>query len=254
MTNALYNAQRNALRDAFARMTGADLAAFDEDRVTITTRPEPPLWPFVAMVVTFGTGTVASFEPRFLERAEANVIRDREHSVYAPLALARTWKRPGEDLHGIPPMMGWAPAERRPPPTHPDGYRLERVDSEWMKEWQPRNIFPNALGQPAQQHRTFRNKFAFVLFDKSGEPAAVAGAFDSAGPTEIGVDVAAAHRGRGLAPIVVTAAARAIIDENATPYYACSVTNIPSQHTALASGFRPVCSVATAVPAGMGLA
>jgi hypothetical protein len=52
----------------------------------------------------------------------------------------------------------------------------------------------------------------------------------------------------------VTAAAHATIDEGATPYYACTVTNIQSQRMALASGFRHVCSVATAVPAGMGLA
>jgi hypothetical protein len=254
MAERIFNTQRNALRDAFARMTGADTALFDEDHVTITARPEPPLWPFAGMVVTFGVGTVASFEERYLDWAREHVHDHRDHALYSLLALAAASKQRGDQIHGVPPLMGWALAEVPSIPAPPDGYRLERVDSAWMKEWQTKDLFTNALGQSTQIHRTFRNKFAYRLLDASGEPAAVAGAFDSAGPLEIGVDVAVAHRNRGLAAIVVSATARGIIDEGATPYYACTVTNIRSQHTALASGFRPVCSVATAVPAGMGLA
>jgi len=254
MSDQLYNEQRNALREAFARMTGADPARFDEDGVTITARPEPPLWPFAGMVVTFGVGTVASFDEPYLEWARANVHDDRDHAAYSLFALAAAWRERGEELHAMPPLMGWALAERPQQIAPRGGYRLERADAAWMKDWQAKDLFTNALGQSVQAHRTFRNKFAYVLFDASGEPAAVAGAYDSAGPIEIGVDVAAAHRGRSLAPVVVRASARGIVDEGATPYYACSVTNIRSQGTALASGFRPACSAAIAVPGGMGLA
>jgi RimJ/RimL family protein N-acetyltransferase len=169
------------------------------------------------------------------------------------IGLAREAHDRGEGHSPMPPMMGWALAHDPPEPEVPGGYNLERVDQDWMNEWQAKGLFDNALGLPVQAHRRFRNKFAFVAFDASGEPAAVAGAYDSAGPLEIGVDVAPAHQGRGLAPLVVTATTRDILAEGATPYYACAVTNIRSQRTALASGFLPACSVAVAMPSDMGL-
>jgi hypothetical protein len=254
MTDTLYTVQRTALRNAFAAMTGADPARFDDDCVAVTERPDPPLWPFAGMVVTFGVGTVASFEQRYVDWARKHVPDSRDSAAYWMLLLQQHAKQQGQDIHGMPPLIGWALADPPSMAAPPDSYRLERVDAAWMKEWQAKDVFTNALGWAAQAHRTFRNKFAYVLFDAAGEPAAVAGAFDSAGPTEIGVDVAEAHRGRGLARIVVSATARAILDAGETPYYACTPVNIRSQHTALASGFRPVCSVAIAVPGGMGLA
>jgi predicted GNAT family acetyltransferase len=91
-----------------------------------------------------------------------------------------------------------------------------------------------------------------VLF-ADDEPAAVAGVYDTAGLSEIGVDVAPEHRRRGLSPIVVSAACADLVAEAKTAFYECEVRNIASQHTALASGFLPACSVSTVMPAGIGL-
>jgi len=59
---------------------------------------------------------------------------------------------------------------------------------------------------------------------------------------EIGVDVVKTRQGQGLAPVVVAAAAQAILEADGAPFYACEATNIRSQRTALSCGFIPVAS------------
>jgi GNAT superfamily N-acetyltransferase len=253
LTGPLYAAQKQSLVASFAAMTGADPAAFSSEALTITVRPEPSAFPFAAMAVGFGTGTVLCVQRGYHDWAREQPIDRHEFAGYAMTALAREAKRRGEALNPLLPMMGWALGAPPPDRPAPAGYRIERVDAGWMKEWQARGEFDNALGTPEQAHRTIRNRFAYLAFDEHGEPAAIGGAFDSVDKLEVGVDVRPAHRGRGLATVVVTATARAIVDEGATPYYGCAVTNIRSQRTAIASGFLPVCSVAYAMPAGVGL-
>ena len=254
MTSAFQAGQVAALQQSFARLTAADVSAFTSQHVTITQRPEPSYWPFAAMVVSFGAGTVACFEASHLDWAREHVPDDADRAPYFVLALERDAKANGVALHAIPPMLGWALASRPESTTAPAGLRLERVDAAWMNEWQGRRLFTNALGHPQQVHRRFRNQFASVLFDASDQPIAVAGAYDSAGPLEIGVDVTRDAQGRGLATVVVRDVAAAILAAGRTPYYACSVTNTRSQRTALASGFLPALSLAQAIPAGEGMA
>jgi RimJ/RimL family protein N-acetyltransferase len=98
----------------------------------------------------------------------------------------------------------------------------------------------NGIGQFANDARNVRNQYAFVLRDSDGEPVAMAGVFETYGMLEIGVDVLPEHQQRGLAPVVVSAAARQILDDRRVPLYGCAADNIRSQRTALASGFLPV--------------
>ena len=252
MTTDLYAAQNAALRRAFASLTASDPEAFTREALTVTARPEPSYFPFIAMIVGFGTGTVACFESRYVDWAKDNAPTEHDRAGYMVIALASEAKRRGEELSPFPPMLGWALARDRKIDA-PTGYRLLRMEAGWMNEWQAKDIFTNALGSSPQAHRRFRNRFAYVLFDNSDQPVAAAGAYDSVGRLEIGVDVLPSHQGRGLAPIVVSATAHAIVDAGETPYYGCTVTNIRSQRTALASGFLPACSVAVAMPAGVGL-
>jgi hypothetical protein len=253
MSKDFGRAQNEAMRGAFARILGADVAAFDSHALTITTRPEPAYWPFSALVVGFGTGTVACFEEKYVGWAQEQPAQQYDRAGYMVIPLAGEAGKRGETLHPMPPMMGWALGREPAVQSPPAGYRVERVDAAWMNDWQPKNVFQNALGEAAQAHRRFRNQYAFVVFGDGDEPVAVAGVFDTSGLSEIGVDVKREHQGRGLAPVVVSAAARAILDASGVAYYACAVTNIRSQRTALASGFVPACSVAIAMPAGMGL-
>jgi hypothetical protein len=250
MTNVSFGS--NSVRRAIAAQAGCDLAAFSREELTVVRRPEPPLWPFTAMVATFGTGTVVSVVDAFFDWARALNPPKHYHALSLSGALANEARSRGVLLEPWPPALGWALAQPPSVGVVPRGYELRRTEKDWMSEWQLRGGFENACGQPAQAHRTWRNLFAFALFDSDGSPAAVAGVFDTAGLWEIGVDVARVHRGRGLASTVVAAAARSILDAGETPYYACGVGNIRSQRSALATGFIPACAVAFVVEAGLG--
>jgi hypothetical protein len=249
----LHDAQLAGVRDALARAVCADAGDFDREALRITVRPEQHIWPFAAMVVDFGIGAVACVEERYERWFREHAPEDPHRAGYLLLSLARHAGGDGDEINAQPGILGWA-LSARPAPVAVPPYHLERVDRDWMAEWQRRDIFPNALGSAMQAHRTYRNKFAFALFDADDEPVAVAGVYDTVGLSEIGVDVRRDRRGGGLAPVVVQAAVGAILDDGGTPFYACAMTNVRSQRTALASGFLPACSFALAYHAGEGLA
>jgi RimJ/RimL family protein N-acetyltransferase len=98
------------------------------------------------------------------------------------------------------------------------------------------------VGAPGADGREFRNRFALVLYDAEGEPAAVAGAFDTHGMLEVGVDVARRYRGRELGRLVVSELTREIMGDGKVPFYGCSPTNIRSHRTAESCGYRIVCA------------
>jgi GNAT superfamily N-acetyltransferase len=102
---------------------------------------------------------------------------------------------------------------------------------------------------PGRDGREFRNRFALVLHDAGGEPVAVAGAFDTYGMLEIGIDVVRKHRGHGFGRLAVSTLAREIMRRGEVPFYGCRPTNIRSHVTAESSGFRAVLADATVAPA-----
>lgn len=253
MRSGLFEEQRAAMKGIFADVTASDPRAFEADGIMVTARPEPAAWPFTAMIVGFGTGIVVCVEERYLAWAREHAKTTPQRVNYLAMPLTAEAAKRGEDVHPVPPLIGFALSRKPSVSGVPEGYRLERVEKGWMDEWQARDAFTNALGMSAQVHRRFRNHFAYALFDGSGAPAAVSGAYATAALSEIGVDVAPTHRGRGLAPIVVSAVAADLLAEAKTPFYECEVRNVASQHTALASGFMPVCTVSVVMAAGMGL-
>lgn len=252
MTEDFARAQNAAVRAAIAGQAGCDVGAFLREQLTVVQRPEPPLWPFTGMMATFGTGTVVSVTEPFVDWARGLKLEKHFYALGLSDAMAREGERQGVKLEAWPPGLTWSLGREPEAPVAPRGLKLARMDKDWMTARQNEGVFHNACGAPEQTHRTWRNKFAYALVDESGAPAAIAGVFDTAGLWEIGIDVARAHRGRGLAPLVVSAATHAILDEGKTPYYACGVGNIRSQRTALASGFVPACGVAFIVEAGLG--
>lgn len=140
------------------------------------------------------------------------------------------------------PCICWALGEYPSDDALPAGYTLRLADAAWMNEQMLTSRWENALGEPGSQGREYRNQFALVLSDATGELAAIAGVFLSYGAHGIGVDVVRQHRGEGLAPAVVRAACREILSRGGTPLYGCAATNIRSQRTAVASGFLPAYS------------
>jgi RimJ/RimL family protein N-acetyltransferase len=187
---------------------------------------------------------VVSVDPDLREFASALEIEKPEVAAWPPFlsAIAAEASRAGREASAGPISLVFALSEPPRPPATPEGLDLRRVDRDWMNAEQHSGRFPNAVGSPERAARAERNVFALGLFDGAGEPVAVAGVFETLGLHEIGVDVVPASQGRGLAPIVVTAAAHAILELDAAPMYACAATNTRSQRTAIASGFLPVAS------------
>ena len=239
----LLTQQTESIRAYFARALATDVSAYDRDELTILNRPDPPAWPYVALISRFGTGTIVSVHPEyraFVDLLPAEPHRAATRPAYVTAIASEASRR------GLPATAGsvavlFALAAPPDEPAIPDGLTLRSVDRDWMAAEQRTGRFDNALGEPDETHRTERAHYARALIDTTtDEPVAVAGVFDTLGLHEIGVDVVPAHQGRGLAPIVVAAAARAILQDQRTPLYACSATNTRSQRTALTSGFLPI--------------
>jgi predicted GNAT family acetyltransferase len=117
-----------------------------------------------------------------------------------------------------------------------------------MEAEQRNHRFENGVGE-AGEGREISNRFALAFYDVSGVLASVAGAFETYGMLEIGIDVVRPYRGRGLGRLAVSTLAREIMRRGEIPFYSCAATNIRSHATAESAGFRPIISRATVSPA-----
>jgi hypothetical protein len=232
------------VRDAYANGIGCTSEAFTTERLTIVDRPEPPAWPYSALLATFGTGTVLSIEPILRSFAEGHAPAHHVQAMSPAFvqSLIEEGSRQGVALQSSRPGICFTLGEQSAAVAAPSGLTLKLVDAAWMSEEMPRRRFENGVGEAGVAGRDFRNQFAAVLFDDVEAPVAVAGAFWTYGLLEVGIDVIRSQRGRGLAPIVVQAVTAEIVRRGEVPFYDCAATNIRSQRTALASGFLPVCS------------
>ncbi len=249
MDTTAFARYRAAVRDAYAVGIGCTPEAFARERLTIVDRPEPPAWPYVALLATFGTGTVLSIDPRLRSFAEAHAPSHHVRAMSPDFvqSLIEEGARQGVALQSTRPGLCFTLSEEPNAVETPSGLTLKLVNADWMANEMPRRRFENGVGEVGVAGRDFRNQFAVVLFNDTQSPVAVAGAFLTYGLYEIGIDVLRSQRGRGLAPVVVRAATAEIVRRGEVPFYACAATNIRSQRTALASGFLPVCSDAAIV-------
>jgi len=244
MDDAFFRQQLGAARQAYARGLGVPVEAFSTETLTIVDRPDPAAWPYLAMIATFGTGTVMSIEPEYRAFAEAN--RPEKHFVAAHSGFTRLLvqeaARRDRKVTNTGPALCFVLGAPPPEPEIPAGLELRAVDAAWMRERQPMGEFENGVGKGEQDGRAFRNQYAVALFDERNEPVAVGGVFLTFGLQEIGVDVVRTHRGQGLGRVVVLAATRMALEHGGTPIYGCSVTNIRSNRTALSCGYVPAWS------------
>jgi RimJ/RimL family protein N-acetyltransferase len=232
-----------ATREAFAQGLGCAVEDFNGEQLTIVDRPPQMTWSTL-VGATFGTGTVLQLDPAYRDWAEAN--RPERH--YRALStsflgeLAAEGARRGHTLQSYTPSLCFALAREPQAPSLSAGYQVRRHDAAWMLAEQPNRRFENGVGEPGRDGREFRNRFALAIYDAAGEPIAVAGAFDTHGMLEIGVDVLRGQRGAGLGRTIVTLMTQAILDERRVPFYACAPANIRSHRTAESCGFRIVCA------------
>ena len=251
MDDAFRQRQVAAVRSTLAGTLGCSPETFAREELTIVDRPDATPW-HIALVVTFGLGTVLSIERSYREFAEGLPLEAHYAATGSTFlsAIVEEARRRGQPATAGVPELIWALSSMPPEPPVPDDLELRRVDASWMADEQSHGRFENGVGEPEVDQRAERNQFGIVLFDRAGEPVAVGGVFLTSGLPEVGVDVVRPQRGRGLGALVVAAAARAVLDDHGVPWYWCEPTNIRSQRTAMTAGFVPVASVAPVNYAG----
>jgi len=229
-----------AVRAAYAKGLGAGTASLDDGGVLVVERPEGH-WGYLVVGASFAHATLLSVAPELVD-----VARSVAPAVHGPGALLRALsairaheRSEGRDRALHAPSIGWSLGA--PPPTIdlPVGLELSVVEADELNSLIADGGFENGAG-PADGStgREFRNLYGVTLSGPQGL-VAVAGAFDTYGLHEIGVDVVADRRGDGLGRLVVAAAVREIVGRGGEPFYGCSPTNVVSQRTAWSVGFRP---------------
>ncbi len=244
MANSFYAKNLARFRAECARELGCDESAFDSHALTVVPRPETARYKNFAFVHTFGTGTVVSVEPSYLEWTLAHTP-DKHFlafggSDFLVPFLAETERR-GDRAAMRGTGLGFVAQELPTEPALPVGVTAMSIDRDWRATYLASSVFDNSLGEPGEEHPEEYWRWGIALVAPDGEPIAVAGAYDDGQDLlEIGVDVHRDHRGKGLGLAVVSTLSRAIHAQGLTATYFCAASNVRSHRTALACGFVPV--------------
>lgn len=123
------------------------------------------------------------------------------------------------------------------PARPPSGVELEILEGPALEDPASLGDFPNAL--PTRVSPLRPNTLA-VMASVRGRVVACAAASDDNGQLwQIGVDVLAPWRGRGIGRAVVHRLTEAVLDAGKVPYYSHSVSNVRSAALATSLGFWP---------------
>lgn len=247
MPNALLAAQSRAVLSAYARGMGLDAEVFENGELTIAERPGHAPWPYLAMAISCPGGTALSVAPELLDFANANhpEVPYQAAQIAYLHRLGREAESRGLRVNLDGPNICWALGTAAEVPALPADLHFTLRDADWMNSFLESGEFPNGIGETGVNARDVRNRYAVAVEDANGTPVAVAGAFDSFGLMEVGIDVSADRQGEGLGIAAVAALVREILARGETPLYGCAATNIRSQRTARSAGFVPVFSDAT---------
>lgn len=246
---------RQTVIDMLSAETGCAPEQLQDGQIHIVARvPERKSWaehrafnphPGRIGAVTLGTGAVVSVDPHDLEWAQETFREPSRDELFRGLLLAEFVKHGTANeltVHGPYPRFT-APLSNLTNPAYSPGYSVRVTDIEAELATDPamidRRDFKNALfPEPNASGRP--TVFAAVAETSKGEVVGVAGVSkDSKFMYQVGIDVLSVHRGNGLAPAMTAAAARAVFETGALPYYGTSSSNIASMRTALAAGLRP---------------
>ena len=190
-------------------------------------------------ITTMGSGTVVSATARWMGWA-ADLFRDAEpDDAFSPRLLGEASRRVslhGYRIHG-PLLYSVTSSQDWLPHDAPAGYAVEVGGAELVEPLDPAG-WPNAISPVVPVGG--RRIAAAAVATRLGRVVGVAAtSTDSDTLWQIGIDVAAEHRARGLGAALTSRLARATLDEGRVPYYAAATGNIGSRRTALSAGFYP---------------
>lgn len=245
MPGQLFAASAAALKAALAAQLGCSPAGFESNALTIVERPPGSREPHLAIVATCGTGSVLSVRDTRLADWARQQPLEAHFRIFLPAFLEGLAARARElgyaGVRSHSPSEGMVLAEDLPPRNLPAGYRIAELPLAEQERLRPGREFENALAEPGEDAKIASMRIAFAAHAPDGSIAGVAGTWDQyPGIDEIGLDVARAHRGQGLATALTIHATRWIRASGRWPIYTYGVTNVRSMNNGLSAGYRPL--------------
>ena len=190
-------------------------------------------------ITTMGSGAIVSATAGRMGWV-AELFRDAEpDDAFSPRLLgeaSRRVSRHGYRLHG-PLLYSVTSSQDWRPHDAPAGYAVEVGGAEMVEPLDPPD-WPNAIS-PRVPTLGRRIALAAVATRLGRVVGVAATSTDSDTLWQIGIDVAAKHRARGLGAALTSRLARVVLDQGRVPYYAATTGNIGSRRTALSAGFYP---------------
>lgn len=190
-----------------------------------------------------GLTVICAQHPRVREAADNLLAGDNGNWVgdYSELRKLNDYLTPyalqmsGTSLFFTPGRDFFTPDADARPGLLPEGYTVRWLEPLELEPYRGNPDFENALG-----FKELRPDVQVLGAYAEGELVALAGASeDSDWCRQIGIDVLAGHRGRGLASYLVRELSQAILAEGFVPFYGTSPSHIISQQVALNAGLRP---------------
>lgn len=230
--------------DFFAEAGKVTLSEAADGQRILTEKPSP----FKA--ATFGKNTVISANSELTEAArELSSIKGTKLFDGSGIAAVNSLTSPHGYVIGMITQY-YLPSDDFAPLGF-GGYDLRIFGEQEIKDY----LYPNFTGydNALMYHASGNRRDVLAVCAVSGNTVlGMAGASnDSDTFWQIGIDVLPEHRGKGLAPILVSVLANEVIMRGKVPYYGTWSGNIFSQRTAIKSGFLPVWSEMHAVISDM---
>jgi len=245
MPGPLFAKSAAGFKATLAAQLGCDPAAFESHALSIVERPEGSRERQLAIVATCGTGSVLSVKDARLADWAREQPFETHFRIFLPSFLeglaahARELGYEGARSHS--PSEGMVLAVDLPPRDLPPGYRIAELPLAAQERLRPGREFENALAEPGEDAKIAAIRIVFAAYAPDGAIAGVAGVWDQyPGIDEIGLDVARAHRGLGLATTLTIHATRWIRAHGRWPIYTYGVTNVRSMNNGLSAGYRPL--------------
>jgi GNAT superfamily N-acetyltransferase len=235
---------RAAILATLAADTACDAAALADDGVTVVEHREVegrrrfdmPSKAF--QIVTAGHGVVVSCHRDWLDWARERAALGRGEFL-APANIAAVVALLEPDGYALvgPQVRYGCSADTLRPASPPPGVTLDVVAEEGVEALRPLDAFRNAL--PARQVPARPDRIAVTAMAGRDVVGCAAASDENDRLWQIGVDVLAPYRGRGIGRAVVARLTESILDAGKVPYYSHSISNIPSAALATSLGFWP---------------
>ena len=235
---AMLAAENGCLPSHFST-AGIHVAELRADRLIQPPQRRFPLRDHSVSIVTMGVGTVVSATSAWAPWVRGlyeNIKKEDAPSAHDVLAAVAThMAKSGYQILG-PYDYSLTSSQDIRPMRVPEGYSVEIGGPELAAGLEPTD-WPNAVSVGRDEERPTM----FVSMAKyHGRVVGLACiSADSDLVWQIGIDVAAGHRGRRVGVALTSGLASAALEQDKIPYYGTSFGNIPSKRTAQSAGFYP---------------